>query len=294
MKKVELVAGFLTLGLVPEMGGSIAWFRMGRHDLMRPLTCEAESRADVVGAAMFPMVPYANRITGNQFEFGGRTWQLEPNFPPEPLNVHGSGWHSAWHVERAGAGIAWLVLERIAPHEPYSYKAVQRFALGSEALVITTEVTNLGKFAMPFGFGHHPWFMRDPDATVSFCASWFWMEGPGYLPTEPIRTPPELDFSRARTLPHCWRNNNYGGWDGQATIEYPSRKIGLHMEAEPIFRNLMFYADPTKSVFCLEPQTHAAGVFSRLAEVNLPESGVIILAPGESASGSVSFAPYAL
>jgi aldose 1-epimerase len=61
---IELWAENLTSGLEPAIGGSVAYFRRGTPDLMRPLSPEAQRQGDVLGAAMFPMVPYANRIAG--------------------------------------------------------------------------------------------------------------------------------------------------------------------------------------------------------------------------------------
>lgn len=38
---IELGAGRLTAGLVPQIGGSLAYFRWGPVNLMRPLSAEA-------------------------------------------------------------------------------------------------------------------------------------------------------------------------------------------------------------------------------------------------------------
>src|SRR5258708_29091612 len=91
--------------LVPDTGGSVAslsWCRAaGSVDLMRPMSDEARARRDTTGAAMFPMVPYANRIAGNRFSFEGRTYRFKPNVPGEPMSLHGTGWQSAWTVATA-------------------------------------------------------------------------------------------------------------------------------------------------------------------------------------------------
>src|ERR1700749_4675283 len=92
----ELAAGELSLGLVPQIGGSVAYFRSRGVDLMRPLSSANLASGNVLGVAMFPMTPYANRIAGNEFDFGGRTWRFEANNPPERFNVHGTGWHEPW------------------------------------------------------------------------------------------------------------------------------------------------------------------------------------------------------
>ncbi len=93
---IELQAGPLSLGLVPDIGGSVSHFRAGTTDLMRPLSAAHWASGDVLGTAIFPMVPYANRFEGNRFHFGGAQWEVETNNPPERFNVHGTGWRVPW------------------------------------------------------------------------------------------------------------------------------------------------------------------------------------------------------
>jgi len=291
---LQIQAGKLSVGVVPDIGGSLAYFRCGAVDLMRPLSAQMQRTGNVLGVAMFPMVPYANRIAGNAFTFEGHTYRFEANNPPEKFNVHGTGWHSSWTLESHSPTETLLLLE----HPPgstandYVYRATQHFILAPQQLRVVTSIENQSPRRMPVGFGQHPWFERDPDTTLKFTASQFWLEGPDGVATDPITTPPELDFSEGRTLPATWRNNDYGRWSGVAEIRYPSRGIGLRMEADPIFKHLMFYADPTKPYFCLEPQTNAVCAFNNLgrhAEVDL---GVIVLEPGAAAEGWMTFTPF--
>jgi aldose 1-epimerase len=285
-----LLAGDLTLDLAPEVGGSVAAFRKGKIDLMRPLTSEARARRDPLGVAMFPMVPHANIIAGNRFSFEGETFVYEQNLARQRFNVHGTGWQSPWLVESAGASEAVLRLDR--PHDPCPYAAQQRFVLTPAGLSVTTRVTNSGGRRAPFGFGQHPWFPRDPDVTLAFEAGHFWMEGPDHIATERLRTPPELDFVHPRGLPSSWRNNCYGSWVGRAEIRFPSRGLGLTIEADPVFKHLMFYADPTQTFFCLEPQTNAVCAFNKIDRDRDEDLGLIILEPGASAEGTMTFTPF--
>jgi len=74
----------------------VSHFRAGTTDLMRPLSAAHWASGDVLGTAIFPMVPYANRFEGNRFHFGGAQWEVETNNPPERFNVHGTGWRVPW------------------------------------------------------------------------------------------------------------------------------------------------------------------------------------------------------
>jgi aldose 1-epimerase len=98
---IELRSRDLTLGLAPEIGGSVAYFRKGGTDVMRPLSAADRDRSEVLGAAIFPMIPYANRIADSQFTFEERTCTFEPNEPPSRFNVHGTAWRLPWSGQRS-------------------------------------------------------------------------------------------------------------------------------------------------------------------------------------------------
>jgi aldose 1-epimerase len=290
---VTLEAGALSAGLVPEIGGSLAWFRFDGIEVMRALTVERQRARDVLGTAMFPMVPYANRIAGNAFDFGGRTWRFSANNPPERFNVHGTGWRLPWAAHRRDGGVTMSLLHD-APDEPYSYEATQDFGLTPGELRVALRLTNRGPVAMPFGMGLHPWFNRDPDTQLRFAARDFYLEGPEGIATERLATPPELDFAAGRRLPDSWRNNDYGGWDGAAEIRWPGRGVGLAITADALFGHLMLYADPAKPFFCLEPQSNAPTAFNRLGAPEETAMGAVILPPGETMTGTILFRPFRL
>lgn len=294
---ILLNAGELTVELVPRIGGSVASFQrrgpQGIVDLMRPMPEAARINGDPAGATMFPMVPYANRIADDRFDFEGQTYRFEQQ-RGESVSIHGSGWRSAWTVRYSNAQSAELSIEHLPPDGPYSYSAFQRFCLSDDRLMVTIGVTNRGVDPLPFGFGYHPFWNREPDITVRFRSTHFWLEGPGGIPTERIATPPELDFFQSRPLPHCWRNNCYGGWDGYAEILFPRSGTGLRIEAGPLFRHLMFYSDPGEKFFCIEPQTHAPGALNRIDKNNNDDLGVFVLKPGESAEETASFMPFSI
>ncbi len=290
---ISLVAGRLTLDLVPQIGGSIAAFRIDDIDVMRPLSADDRAAGNVLGVASFPMVPFANRIGGNAFEFEGRRYSVEMNNPPEIYHVHGTGWHRAWTVSAADERSATLQLDVVDP-QAFSYRAEQRFALDEAGLSLTTSVTNIAAHRMPFGFGHHPWFERDDEVTVEFAARSVHMNEPEMMIGQRVTLPPELTFEPAQPLPAYWRCTDYGGWSGVATIRQPARGVGLTMRGDPAYGHVMFYADPARPVFCVEPQTNASGAFNRPHGFGDVEDGIIVLAPGESASATLRFEPFRL
>jgi aldose 1-epimerase len=290
---IELRAGRLAVDLVPAIGGSIAAFQFDDIDVMRRLSDTDRRNGNVLGVASFPMIPFANRIGDNAFEFNDRRYTFDANNPPEIYHVHGTAWHRAWTAKKLDAAEALLTLEVTDP-AAYSYRASQHFALNEGALVLGTSVTNTGALPMPFGFGHHPWFNRDDDTLIQFRSRSFHLNEPEYMVGERIMLPTELSYDTPGPLPARWRCSDYGGWDGSATISFPARGVGLTMRADPIYKHIMMFADPTREVFCVEPQTNAAGAFNRAGGFTDPEEGLIILAPDETLSANLLFEPFRL
>lgn len=291
-------SGDLELGLAPQVGGSVAFFRQRRGetvvDLLRPLSEADRASGNILGVAMFPMVPYANCIEDNRFAFDGRDYRVVPNLPGYKFNFHGRGWLSKWTVANKGEGRVTLALVDDEFGQPHRYTATEAFVLASGRLTVTTTITNIGPLAMPFGFGQHPWFLRDGDTTVRFGARRFWLESLDNAAAEPITIPPELDFSAPRPPPMVRRNNCYDGWDGDAEVIWRRRGVGLRMTADPIFGRLMVYFPaPPEPVFCLEPQTNAVSAFTKAATAAERDTfGVIVLEPGQSAAGTFLLEPF--
>jgi aldose 1-epimerase len=298
MAILAIGAGDLELGLVPELGGSVAYLRLRQGktciDLLRPLSDADHAAGDILGVAMFPMVPYANCIEDNGFVFDGRQYRVEPNLPHYKFNFHGTGWRLPWTMAAAGASEATLALIDDRPELPHRYSALQHFAVAPDRLTVATTITNVGPCRMPFGFGQHPWFPRRPQTLITFSARRFWIESVDSSATEAITIPPELDFAVPRPPPTVRRNNCYGRWSGSAEIAWPEYGIGLGMTAEAIFRHLMVYFPaPPAEVFCIEPQTNLVSALTRTGAADeLDDPSVIVLDPGQSATGTIVFAPF--
>ena len=295
---VEIRSGQLELGVVPEIGGSIAFFRLRRGEktiqLLRPLSDADRASGNILGVAMFPMVPYANCIEDNRFAFAGRDYRVEPNLSGYKFNFHGRGWLSKWTVSGKSDDRVTLSLVDEEAGQPHQYSATQEFVLASGRLAVTTAITNTGPLPMPFGFGQHPWFPRHSDTTVCFRARRFWIETPDSSAAEPITVPPELDFSAPRAPPLVRRNNCYDGWDGIAEIVWPRLGVGFRMMADPVFGRLMVYFPlPSETIFCLEPQTNAVSALTKaLTAADREALGLIVLEPGQSAGGTFSLEPF--
>jgi aldose 1-epimerase len=288
MEMVSLRRGSLELDLCPHFGGGIARFRFRGHDVMRPAGIAYLEQGDPLEAACFPLVPFSGRIADGRFTFGGKTCQLEPNFPPEPHAIHGQGWRLPWQVVHAADTYAELDLEHRVPATPLNWRARQTFELADDGLVIGLALSNAGDDPMPAGIGLHPYFPRTPDSTLQTSLGHVWLNDERKIPRERVALPETWDFSEPRELSVLELDNNFGGWDGRAQIVWPEIAQRLIIEADPVLDHLVIYIPKDADFFCVEPVSHATDGFN-LHEAGVEDTGVRILEPGETLEGTVRF-----
>lgn len=285
---LELKGGGFELDLCPRHGGSIAALRHRGRDVMRPAGADLLERGEVRRASCFPMVPFSGRIADARFAFRGQSFDLEPNFPPEPHAIHGQGWQHPWQVDHAGEAFAEIVLEHHVPGTPLSYRARQSFTLSEGALEIEIALANAGEAPMPAGLGLHPYFIRTPEVSLQASLEHLWLTDERNIPRERVELPETLDFSRPRKLASLELDSGFGGWDGRAELIWPETAFRLRIEADPIFDHLVVYVPPGQDFFCVEPASHAANGFN-LLEQGVEDTGVRVLEPGDVLSGKVVF-----
>ena len=238
---VRLRHGAYELEVCPGIGGCITAFRHDARDLMRPASAAYFADADPREASSFALVPFSNRIADGRFRFGGQSFALAPNFPPEPHAIHGYGWQHPWTLEAASANSLALAFEHRIPGTQLDYGAHQTFALDAGGLELTVEVTNRGEQPMPAGIGCHPYFVRSAAATLEARLDHVWLADARNIPTQAVSLPPGWDLAAAPRLATLELDNCFGGWDGAARIHWPERALTLAIAAEPVFGHLVVY-----------------------------------------------------
>jgi aldose 1-epimerase len=279
---LTLRAGEFEVLLAPQRGGAIAALRWRGLDLLRPGPAGGEA-THPVDLGCFPMVPVCNRVRDNLLRLDDRRWPVRPNFPPQPLHLHGTGWTHAWHVVEATGSDALLRLD--CDEAPWRFRAEQLLVLDAAGFSVTLSVENLAAEPMPFGIGLHPYFPVTPRMTLRFAARRFWLMDGDKLPGEPIAVPPELDHAAPRATPRGFRNHVYEGWDGEAAIAWPEHGVALALRADPLFAHLLVFRPPAQPVVALEPMSHVPGADGL---------GWRALAPGKRMQGRVALHPRGL
>lgn len=279
MTLLQLRAGRLGVDLAPQSGGSIARFTVDDFDILRPMAAADVASGRGNNSACYPLVPFSNRIRDGRVAFDGREFTLAANWPGQRHPMHGDGWAAAWEVVRADERSARISYLHEGPRGwPFRYRASFAFRLSASELAVDMTLENLEAHAVPGGIGLHPFFVRDPDTTLTCRTDSVWREDAELLPTERVALPPEWDFSAPRRVDTVPLDNCFDGWDGHATIVWPQRRLRLHLEATEPFRHLVIYTPPQRPFFCVEPVSHANGA---IAETRL--------ASGATLSGTVVF-----
>lgn len=273
---VRLSAGTAEAVLLPGLGAAVASLTVDGQDLLVPRT---DDMPGPLGAGSFALVPWANRIAGGDFRFGGRERQVRLNFHPESNALHGVGWLSTWTVTEEEDASATLVHRHAADGDwPFAYEAVQRFALDADGLSTTLAVTNTGEEAMPVSLGFHPYLPAPEGSTLTAAVRDVWLTDQKLIPDEKVpaaRLADPTSGPEIGTLPFV--DNCFTGWSGEAVLAAPGLPA-IRVSAPAPAGFVHIYA-PGEAFVCAEPVTAMPDAVNRAEAAD--ETGLRILAPGE-------------
>jgi aldose 1-epimerase len=287
MDLITLRAGDAAVELAPEAGGAVTRYWLARgaetREWLRPTPAGALRAGNPYRAAAFPLVPYSNRLRAGRFSFRGRAVVEPLNRPPERHAIHGHGWQARWRPVDVRAAEARLEYRHPAGAWPWTYHATQRFTLGPSSLTVELSLSNQSAAPMPAGLGWHPYFPRTPRVTITADVRAVWLTDEEKLPTELVAPPPVAPFGRGM-------DNCFVGWSRRATIDWPELGARLVMRADPPLDYLVVYTPARRPFFCVEPVSHVTDAFN-LAEAGRPDSGILVLEPGETLRTAVVLTP---
>jgi aldose 1-epimerase len=275
---ITLSSGSLELELSPSIGGAISNFTWIGDGLRTPILRASHTPLEnVLAAANFPLVPFANRIRGGSFVFRGRRISLSPNMAGDPSPLHGQGWTSEWRTESASETEALLAFDHEAGEWPWAYQAKQRFALAGDSLQLRVTCLNRSDEPMPCGLGFHPYFHCGEQTRIQTGVDAVWTVDENVLPV--ARMPAEGRFAIGDT-PVCGRelDNGYDGWCGRALVTDPGWPFEIELSS-PQARFFQLYSPSEGGVFVAEPVTHANAALNAPAE-DWPALGMRVLEPG--------------
>lgn len=292
MKEITLFTDKIKMGILPELGGAVSFFKYNQKDkfidIMRPF--EASNKGDDANnASMFVMVPFCSRIRGGSFVYWGITRKMQKNHQGISDPIHGDGWKSSWEVQSQTD--TKLELKLIHKKEdggfPFSYESVVSYTLKDNQLKIDISVKNLNTLPMPCGFGIHPFFIKTKETELDFTSSVVWSNETDPIFDKPYTTPDTWQFEGGKPIKNAVFDTCFGGFNKNASILYPELGTSVSIEADEMFGHIILYAPRGKNYFCLEPVSNATNAFNLAANGSIG-TGMKSIGPNQKISGQIT------
>ncbi|MYC78450.1 aldose 1-epimerase [Candidatus Poribacteria bacterium] len=254
------------------------------------------------------LFPFPNRIRNGTWQFEGETYRFDKE-PESPTTIHGLLLNLPYQVEshvadEDGATLICSLNSQDFPdvgrQYPFPFRVEITYALKDAVLTMGIAIRNTGDRNMPMGFGIHPYFSTNLTGTADASQSLITVPAAKYWELDEVLVPTGKQNGVAGTLD--LRNGQPFGklkldhvftdvqWvDGVSRCRIENRDTGhtLVMESDAIFRELVVYTPPDRDAICFEPYTCPTDAINLEAR-GIP-AGVIVLAPNETFSGTVSF-----
>ena len=292
---ITIANGSAGLAVVPGLGSGIAryWTQVaGRQiDWLRPATTELLAEHDPTKLACFTLIPYSNRIRNGSFQFAGEAIEMPRSQTREAHAEHGHGWVSPWIVTVRNVDCLATEYWHAADSWPFDYSARQEFRLTETSLHIRIELRNEDRRPMPCGIGLHPYFPRDPDCRLFAEVKGMWRNDADTLPVAHVSPPDDQNPELGLAVDRVELDTVFTQWSGRAVLEWPSRMQSLEIEATLPLNFLVIYTPAGQSYFCAEPVSNCTDAFN-LAALGRMDTGMIVLAPGQTVSGDIIFRPH--
>ena len=304
----------MSFGLVPDIGNFGYEFKVNGKDVLVPaesLKRYLELHRNYYGNPF--VAPWANRIDRGHYFFQGRKYLLNDawgNFRRDQFNqpIHGLlVFEKRWEVVKTGAseGEGAFVTTRLEFSKcpdlmaqfPFAqtYEVTHRLKDGQ--LEIATEVSNVGRAALPVMMGYHPYFCVEgprEEWTLSIGARTHWLLNQQLVATgETEPTDKFLPDRKAFTLGKTFFDDEFSdlerGPDGLGRISVKGRTQKIEVVYGTGFDFAVIYAPLDRSLICIEPQTGPTNAFNLQHEGKF--KGLIVLEPGKTFKASYWIVP---
>ena len=287
MQEITLSNGNLQIGILPEIGASLSFMKYKGRDILRP-TDKTTSDLDANNTSMFLMLPFCGRIRGGSFVYWGITRKMKKNQAGIADPIHGDGWKSSWKIVKQSDTSATLQMSHDKENGfPFSYEAEVVYTLTSTGLSVQLKITNTAILPMPCGMGIHPFFVKSKDMELAFPTKMVWAHESDPIFDRPYPTPETWQFEGGKPLKGTVFDTCFGGFDGTATLTYPTEKYSVKMTADEQFGHVVLYTPKGKNFVCLEPCTNASNAFN-LASNGVIGTGIKSIGKDQSVIGNIT------
>jgi aldose 1-epimerase len=141
--------------VVVEVGGGLREYTVDGQPVIDGYALDA--MAD--GGRGHPLLPWPNRLADGRYEFGRRTLQLPIDEVDKQNAIHGLVRWANWSlVEQSVSRVRLGLVAHPRPGYPFTLQLEIGYALSNAGMTVRIEARNLGREALPFGAGQHPYF----------------------------------------------------------------------------------------------------------------------------------------
>jgi aldose 1-epimerase len=283
---------------VVEVGGGLRSYTVGGADRLHGYALEATAG----GGRGQPLMPWPNRLRDGRYRFDGVEYQLGLSEPSTATAIHGLTRWANWSTpEHETSRVAMEYVLHPQSGWPGTLHLRIEYRLGDSGLEVTTNATNVGAQACPFGAGFHPYLTL---GTPTVDELTLWAPGACYLEADerglPVTTravqSTELDFRSGRPvgqdkLDHCFGELEREG-DGLARVRIATgdgaRRASLWVDGA--YPYLMLFSGDTLP---LADRRRGLAVEPMTCPPNALQSGeaLVRLEPGESFTASWGIDP---
>ena len=299
MAAITLQSDRLRLVVRPELGAGISDFSVkGPANYFHPMMRRAsDGETSPSNLASFVMAPWANRLAGAAFAFGGRTHKLRAT-SSDGTAIHGDVRARPFVVLDRSPVSARLAFDSRTVGDanfPFPFEVVVRYEVMGMTATIEVDVVNHGSEPMPAGCGLHPYFMRrlwDGGEVVRIKAP---VAG-RYQLVDKMATGPAVPdamsaaLAKGMELPGEATDTVFGGCAAAMEINWPGSGVTLKMDGGANQRQVVLFVPHGEGkeagglpYFALEPQTNVNDGFNLVARgaMTAEEAGVAVVGAGE-------------
>lgn len=187
---------------VVEVGGGLRSYRVENRELFDGYGEDEMA----TGARGQPLIPWPNRLRDGRYSWDGVEHQAPLSEPAKGNAIHGFLRFESWEVvRRTTRDLELRHVLRPRPGYPFSLAVELSYRLSENGLAVTTTARNIGKDALPYASGQHP-YLAAPTGMVDGCT----LQAPGavVLPTDERGIPTgretvegtDMDFRRPRLI----------------------------------------------------------------------------------------------
>lgn len=278
--------------VITEVGATLRSFSVAGLELLD--TFSEDGMSDSCRGQV--LLPFPNRIKDGLYVFEGEELQLPISEPATNNAIHGLTRWLAWSpLHRTASSVT--LHHRLYPQDGYPFLLDLQieYALSDPGLTVTTTAANVGKTALPFGAGYHPYFTV---CTPTIDAATLKLPANAYLETDDRLIPTGKvpvegtgsDFREGRPiggirLDACF-TDLVPDDDGftRVVLAHPEGEPEITLSMDPSHGFIQVYTGDTlpqedqRRGVALEPMTCAPNAFNS-------GEGLRIIAPGESFAG---------